>query len=71
MGRGMPRPSSLAMPNAPSMNVPIFVISSVNTDMVVRTPELPRAGQTVMGGDFLVTAGGKGASGALTVRSSR
>jgi ribokinase len=47
------------------MNVPIFVIGSINTDMVVRTPELPRSGQTVMGGDFLVTAGGKGANQAV------
>ncbi|MDA1091650.1 MAG: ribokinase [Acidobacteria bacterium] len=44
---------------------PIYVIGSINTDLVVRTPTLPRPGQTVMGRDFVITAGGKGANQAV------
>lgn len=29
----------------------IFVIGSSNTDMVVKTAQLPKPGQTVLGGD--------------------
>jgi len=43
----------------------IYVIGSINTDLVVRTPTLPRPGETVMGSDFVVTAGGKGANQAV------
>jgi len=43
----------------------IYVIGSINTDLVVRTPTLPRPGETVMGRDFEVTAGGKGANQAV------
>lgn len=46
-------------------SAPIYVIGSINTDLVVRTPTLPRAGETVMGRDFVVTAGGKGANQAV------
>jgi ribokinase len=41
------------------------VIGSINTDMVVRTAKLPRPGETVLGGDFVTTAGGKGANQAV------
>lgn len=43
----------------------IFVIGSINTDMVVKTESLPAPGQTVLGGDFLMTPGGKGANQAV------
>ncbi len=43
----------------------VVVIGGVNTDMVVRTPRLPRPGETVGGGDFLSTPGGKGANQAV------
>ncbi len=43
----------------------IYVIGSINTDLVVRTPSLPRPGETVLGTDFLITAGGKGANQAV------
>tara|TARA_B100000378_G_scaffold228417_1_gene192841 strand:- start:1376 stop:2293 length:918 start_codon:yes stop_codon:yes gene_type:complete len=44
---------------------PIYVIGSINTDMIVKADKLPRPGQTVMGGDFLMTAGGKGGNQAV------
>ncbi len=43
----------------------ITVIGSINTDMVVRTPMLPKPGQTIVGGEFFMTAGGKGANQAV------
>jgi ribokinase len=46
-------------------SAPIWVIGSINTDMVVRTAKLPRPGETVLGGDFVTTAGGKGANQAV------
>lgn len=45
----------------------IVVAGSSNTDMVVRTPHLPRPGETVLGGEFLMNAGGKGANQAVAV----
>jgi ribokinase len=46
----------------------ILVIGSSNTDMVVRVRDIPRPGQTVMGGEFKVFAGGKGANQAVAAR---
>ncbi|QEH32706.1 Ribokinase [Aquisphaera giovannonii] len=46
----------------------VVVIGSSNTDMTVRVPSLPGAGQTVLGRDFLVSAGGKGANQAVAAR---
>lgn len=43
----------------------IVVAGSSNTDMVVRTARLPSGGETVMGEDFLMNAGGKGANQAV------
>lgn len=43
----------------------IVVVGSSNTDMVVRVPHLPAAGETVLGGAFLTAAGGKGANQAV------
>jgi ribokinase len=52
------------------MNKRILVIGSSNTDMVVYTTHLPTPGETVMGGEFKVFAGGKGANQAVAaVRS--
>lgn len=45
----------------------IVVVGSINTDMVIRTPHLPRPGETVLGGEFMMNAGGKGANQAVTV----
>ena len=44
---------------------PIFVIGSINIDMVAMTEILPSPGETVMGGEFIMTAGGKGANQAV------
>lgn len=43
----------------------IAVVGSSNTDMVVRSPHLPVPGETVLGDDFLMAAGGKGANQAV------
>lgn len=48
--------------NAPC---PIVVVGSSNTDLVVRAPRLPRPGETLLGGEFLQAAGGKGANQAV------
>ena len=45
----------------------IIVIGSSNTDMVVRSEHLPRAGETVLGGGFMRVGGGKGANQAVAV----
>ncbi|CAH1000178.1 Ribokinase [Neolewinella maritima] len=43
----------------------ITVVGSSNTDMVVRTPRFPQAGETLLGGEFFLFAGGKGANQAV------
>ncbi|MFQ3610971.1 MAG: ribokinase [Fimbriimonadales bacterium] len=43
----------------------IVVVGSANTDLVVRVPSLPKPGQTLLGEDFQVIAGGKGANQAV------
>ncbi len=47
------------------MPAPILVIGSANTDMVVKTAKLPAPGETVLGGEFLMNPGGKGANQAV------
>jgi ribokinase len=48
------------------MAIPIYVIGSSNTDMVVKADKLPMPGETVMGTNFLMNPGGKGANQAVT-----
>ena len=43
----------------------IVVVGSLNMDLVVRTSRMPAPGETVMGKDFFVTPGGKGANQAV------
>lgn len=43
----------------------VLVLGSVNTDLVIRGPSLPRPGETVLGGEFYRAAGGKGANQAV------
>lgn len=43
----------------------IVVVGSSNTDMVVKSRRIPAPGETVVGGEFLVAAGGKGANQAV------
>ena len=43
----------------------IVVVGSSNTDMVIRLPRIPEPGETIIGGDFSMAAGGKGANQAV------
>lgn len=43
----------------------IVVVGSSNTDMVVKSRRIPRVGETVVGGQFVMAAGGKGANQAV------
>ncbi len=43
----------------------IVVIGSTNTDMVIKTIHLPLPGETILGGEFLMNPGGKGANQAV------
>ena len=45
----------------------VIVIGSSNTDMVVCSEHLPKPGETVLGGDFMMAGGGKGANQAVAV----
>ncbi len=48
------------------MNRPrVVVIGSSNTDMVIKLDRIPRPGETILGGEFVVAAGGKGANQAV------
>ena len=46
----------------------ILVIGSSNTDMTVKTAKLPVPGETVLGGEFIMGAGGKGANQAVAAK---
>ena len=43
----------------------IIVVGSSNMDMVVQSPHLPAPGETVLGGEFFMNPGGKGANQAV------
>jgi ribokinase len=43
----------------------ILVVGSINMDLVVRVPQIPKPGETVIGGDFETFPGGKGANQAV------
>jgi ribokinase len=43
----------------------IVVIGSSNTDMIIRLDRIPRPGETILGGEFVTAAGGKGANQAV------
>lgn len=46
----------------------ILVFGSINVDVIVPVPHLPGAGETVLGGDYALLPGGKGANEALAAR---
>lgn len=46
----------------------IKVIGSSNVDMVVRTSHLPAPGETILGGEFFMNQGGKGANQAVAIK---
>ena len=43
----------------------VTVAGSLNMDLVVRTPRIPRPGETIIGGEFRTVPGGKGANQAV------
>jgi ribokinase len=45
----------------------ITVIGSSNTDLVAKTPKLPAPGETVLGSEFIIAPGGKGANQAVAI----
>jgi len=48
----------------------ILILGSSNTDMTVKTPTLPAPGETVLGGVFTMSAGGKGANEVISESES-
>ncbi|MDR1742631.1 MAG: ribokinase [Dysgonamonadaceae bacterium] len=45
----------------------IIVVGSSNTDMVIKAERLPVPGETIIGGEFLMNPGGKGANQAVAI----
>src|SRR4051812_25092448 len=43
----------------------VVVIGSSNIDLIVKTDRIPRPGETTIGGEFTMAAGGKGANQAV------
>src|SRR5882762_849408 len=48
----------------------ILIFGSINVDLIVPVPNLPQPGETVLGGDYALVPGGKGANQALAARRS-
>ncbi|RYG56916.1 MAG: ribokinase [Alphaproteobacteria bacterium] len=46
----------------------IYVLGSINTDLVARTERMPSPGETVTGQSFATTSGGKGANQAIAAK---
>ena len=43
----------------------VFVVGSINTDLVITAPYFPKKGETLTGSDFFTAHGGKGANQAV------
>jgi ribokinase len=43
----------------------IVVVGSSNTDMIIKLERIPKPGETILGGEFVTAAGGKGANQAV------
>ena len=54
-----------AHPSSSAASGRVLVVGSINVDLVVATPRLPRRGETVLGGEFARHLGGKGANQAV------
>jgi ribokinase len=52
-------------PAVPPQAGSVLVVGSVNRDYVCNVAELPRPGETVLGADFFLSSGGKGANQAV------
>ena len=52
---------------APLRTGDIVVVGSINMDLVARTDRMPRGGETLLGSDFRMVPGGKGANQAVAV----
>ncbi len=48
------------------MNKNIVVVGSSNTDMIIKMSRIPKPGETVIGGEFSIAPGGKGANQAVS-----
>ena len=48
----------------------IIVVGSSNTDLIIKMPRIPKPGETIIGGDFSMAAGGKGANQAVAAARS-
>lgn len=48
----------------------ILVVGSSNTDLIIKVPEIPRPGETLLGGVFQTFPGGKGANQAVAAARS-
>lgn len=47
----------------------VIIVGSLNTDLVINAPYAPQGGETLMGSDFMINQGGKGANQAYAVSS--
>lgn len=47
------------------MTARISVVGSLNMDLVIRAPRIPKPGETIIGGEFQTIPGGKGANQAM------
>lgn len=45
----------------------IFIVGSLNYDLVINAPYMPKGGETLKGSDFMTNAGGKGANQAYAI----
>jgi ribokinase len=52
------------------MSVRVVVAGSFNTDKILQTPQIPSPGETILGGQFSMAAGGKGANQAVAAARS-
>lgn len=43
----------------------VLVVGSSNTDMIIKMERIPKPGETILGGEFVTAAGGKGANQAV------
>ena len=48
----------------------IVVVGSSNTDMIIKMQRIPKPGETIIGGEFSMAAGGKGANQAVAAARS-